>query len=140
MISVRYTTNRVWTAAVAAAVCFACAPSVAPRLAMTAPNPMGCYVKVYDEPQFRGAADFVNGPMRYNELTAMPNAARWSKRIRSAQVGPAATVTVWTDTNFTGTSMQMGTDRAYPALPKALTGEIQSMVVNCTSARTAPPA
>jgi hypothetical protein len=128
------------TAAVLAGVCSACAPSLVSHLAMTAPNPIGCYVKVYDEAQFRGAADFVNGPMRYSTLTAMPNAARWSKRIRSAQVGPAATVTVWTDVNFTGTSMQMGTDRAYPTLPRAVAGDIESMVVNCTSARTAPPA
>jgi hypothetical protein len=98
---------------------------------VTAPNPNGCYIKVFDQPQMRGQADFINGPRRYVTLSQLPNGANWSKRIRSLQVGPGATATMWSDVNFEGMSWAMRVDTAYPTLPPGLEGSVQSMDVRC---------
>ena len=116
----------------------ACA-SAPQRIGMTMPTPSGCYVKVFDRERFTGVGDFINGAKRYATLNDLPNRANWSKRIRSAQVGPAAVVTVWPKADFKGSSFQMRTDRAYDALD-TLTGQIQSMAVACTAASDGPSA
>jgi hypothetical protein len=106
---------------------------------MNAPSPNGCYVKVYDGERFAGQGDFLNGPRRYATLAAdLPNGASWALRIRSLQVGPAATVTVWADTDFRGRSMEVGPDRAFPTLGAEMSGEIESIVVACTPAANGP--
>ena len=112
----------------------ACAGGPATRIGMNMPNPNGCYVKVFDREQFEGTADFINGPHRYATLSELPNRAQWSKRIRSVQVGPGAVVTVWTDEDFKGASIQMKADAKYGALIDTLAGKIQSMHVSCTPA------
>ena len=101
---------------------------------MTAPNPNGCYVKVFDQPELRGAADFLNGPRRYSTLAPLVNGANWANRIRSVEVGPGATATAWTEVNYAGTSIEMGVDTRYPVLPPALAGAIKSLDVRCTQA------
>jgi hypothetical protein len=106
---------------------------------MTAPNPTGCYVKVFDQPQLRGTADFINGPMRYATLTSLPNGANWNDRIRSIEVGPGATATAWDDAVFTGASMELRVDTRYPMLPTALVGAIKSLDVRCTQAPASAP-
>lgn len=106
---------------------------------MTAPNPTGCYVKVFDQPQFRGAADFLNGPMRYSTLARLANGADWANRIRSLEVGPGATATAWADVNYTGTSMELRVDRRYATLPTALVGTIKSLDVRCIQAPASSP-
>src|SRR5262245_39610259 len=118
----------------------ACASHPAPlgsiSSGMNMPNPSGCYVKVFDREQFRGAADFINGPRRYATLDGLPRGARWNKRIRSVQVGPGAVVTVWADEKFKGPSLQMRSDRRYGFLMESYAGRIKSMDVSC--APTAP--
>jgi hypothetical protein len=106
---------------------------------MTAPNPNGCYVKVFDQPQLRGAADFLNGPMRYSTLERLGNGANWANRIRSLEVGPGATATAWAEVNYAGTSMELRVDTRYPTLPQALVGTIKSLDVRCTQAPTSVP-
>ena len=106
---------------------------------MTAPNPTGCYVKVFDQPQLRGTVDFINGPMRYAKLTGLPNGANWNDRIRSIEVGPGATATAWADTVFTGASIELRVDTRYPTLPAALVGAIKSLDVRCTQAPASDP-
>jgi hypothetical protein len=101
---------------------------------MTAPNPSGCYVKVFDEPQLRGAADFLNGPMRYSTLARLANRANWANRIRSLEVGPGATATAWADINYAGTSMDLQVDMRYATLPTVLVGNIESLDVRCVQA------
>jgi hypothetical protein len=89
---------------------------------MNMPHPNGCYVKVYDAEGLSGTADFINGPQRYASLTDLPNRANWAKRIRSAQIGAAASVRVWTENNFSGEALEMGTDRTYLALTDTFSG------------------
>ena len=92
-----------------------------------------------DQPQLRGTADFINGPMRYVTLTTLPNGANWNDRIRSIEVGAGATATAWGDAIFTGASMELRVDTRYPTLPSALVGTIKSLDVRCTQAPARAP-
>jgi len=104
---------------------------------MTAPNPNGCYVQVFDGERLRGTKDFINGPMGYSTLSKMPNGADWTRRIRSVEVGPAATATIWTGPNRSGRSMVLRLDRPYFTLPADFSGKVQSMDLRCEGARIA---
>ena len=104
---------------------------------MTAPNPSGCYIQVFAGERLRGVADFINGPMRYSSLSQLPNGADWSGRIRSIEVGPAATATIWTGPNQSGKSMNLLLDRPYPALPEDVSGKVRSRVLRCEESRLA---
>jgi len=102
---------------------------------MTAPNPSGCYIQVFDGERLRGVADFINGPMRYGSLSNLPNGADWNRRIRSIEVGPAATATIWTGPDRSGKSMDLLLDRPYPALPDEFSGKVRSMDLRCEESR-----
>ena len=104
---------------------------------MTAPNPSGCYIQVFAGERLRGVADFINGPMRYSTLSRLPNGADWNGRIRSIEVGPAATATIWTGPNHSGKSMTLLLDRPYPALPEGFSGKVRSMELRCEESRLA---
>jgi len=106
---------------------------------MTAPNPTGCYVQVFDQPQLRGTADFINGPVRHSRLDVLPNGANWNNRIASLEVGAGATATAWADVNFSGASMELRVDTRYATLPPALVGTIKSLQVRCTEAPASAP-
>ena len=106
---------------------------------MTAPNPNGCYVQVFDQPQLRGAADFLNGPMRYSTLARLANNANWTNRIRSLEVGPGATATAWAEINYAGASMELHVDTRYTTLPAAFVGRIASIDVRCMHPPAAVP-
>ena len=101
------------------------------------PNPEGCFVHVWDGPRVTGRSQFVNGPRSYPTLNALATEEVWAKRIRSAQVGPAATVTAWTGENLTGVSFVFQADREYPTLPPGVDRTIESMSISC--AFTGPP-
>jgi hypothetical protein len=104
---------------------------------MTAPNPNGCYIQVFDSEQLRGRAEFINGPMRYGTLAHLPNGADWSGRIRSVEVGPAASVTIWTSANRGGKSMDLHLDHPYPVLPDDFSGKVQSIDLRCAPTEVA---
>jgi hypothetical protein len=104
---------------------------------MTAPNPSGCYLQVFAGERLRGVADFINGPRRYGSLSNLPNGANWNGRIRSIEVGPAATATIWTGPNRSGKSMDLHLDRPYPMLPAEFSGKVQSMDLRCEESRLA---
>jgi hypothetical protein len=104
---------------------------------MTAPNPSGCYIQVFDGERLRGVGDFINGPMRYSSLSRLPNGADWNGRIRSIEVGPAATATIWTGPNQSGKSMNLLLDRPYPTLPEEFRGKVRSMDLRCDESRLA---
>ncbi len=113
----------------------ACAP--APQFVKTMPNPAGCFVQLWDGPRFTGRSQFVNGPRSYPALNALANGEDWARRTRSAQAGPAATVTAWTGVNLSGSSIVLQADREYPALPPGFDRMIESMSISC--AFTGPP-
>lgn len=103
---------------------------------MTMPSPDGCFVQVWDGPSFVGASDYMNGPSVYPSLRDLPGGRLWQDRIRSAKVGPAASVTAWSDENLQGSTMRLVTDTEYPRLPEAMTAQIESMAVECAGRAT----
>jgi hypothetical protein len=116
------------------AICLAvtvCAPRVGTLGSPSMPDPGGCYVLVYDQPEFMGAREFINGPAKYSTLSALPFRINWRHRIRSARVGLAATVTAWVDENFQGASMTLRAESSYPRLSDAFSGQLESLDVAC---------
>jgi hypothetical protein len=74
-------------------------------LGVSAPNPNGCYVFLYDRSDWQGAGVALNGPARWPKLNGLfANHENWRNRTRSVDVGPAATDTVYTDAAFQGSS------------------------------------
>lgn len=102
----------------------------------TMPDPGGCYVLVYDRPQFMGAHEFINGPRKYADMSDLPFRANWRRRIRSVEIGPRASVTMWTDAAFAGISQTFGPGTKHPALTDALSGQVGSIEVGCAEPRT----
>jgi hypothetical protein len=103
---------------------------------VTMPAPDGCYVLVYEGPQFTGAHEFLNGPRKYSNLSNLPFGANWRQRIRSAEVGPQASVTMWADTGFQGPSQTFGPGTKQAELSEALSGQVESVDIGCAATRS----
>jgi hypothetical protein len=117
-------------------VCLAateCTPRVGSLGDLSMPDPGGCYVLVYEQPEFVGAREFINGPAKYPTLMALPFRVTWRRRIRSARVGLAATVTAWVREGFQGASMMLRADSSYPRLSNTFSGQVESLEVACVS-------
>lgn len=110
-----------------------CAGRPQSPFAMTMPSPDGCFIHVGEAARFAGTADFINGPRDYPTLRDLPGRRLWNNRIRSASVGPAATVTLWTDENFQGTRLTLTPETGYRQLPASVAGRIESMSIDCRS-------
>jgi len=104
---------------------------VRPLGSLTMPDPRGCYMLVYELPGFMGAREFINGPRKYPGLTDLPFRANWRRRIRSAEVGSAATVTMWAGAGFRGASQQLARGRSYPTLIEGVTGRVEALDIAC---------
>lgn len=99
----------------------------------TAPDPTGCYVQIYSEPDYKGAREFVNGPRKYATLSNMPGRVSWRNRIKSLRVGPAITqVVLWTDEVFTGARWRLEGDRSIPRLNAPMSGAVESLEIDCS--------
>lgn len=97
------------------------------------PNPNGCFVQVWDRPDFGGVFDYINGPQHYPSLRDMPGGRIWTDRIHSAKVGPDATVMLYADENAQGATITLRADTEYRRLPVALDGTAESLTVGCVS-------
>ena len=102
-------------------------------LAPRAPNPNGCYALIFDQPTFLGAGDVINGPVRWPTLTNIPETqqATWDDRIRSLRVGPAATLTVYTEREFKGQSREFAAGTEISQLDSAPSSSIKSLALVC---------
>ena len=96
-----------------------------------APDPSGCYMRVFDAPGYKGAEEYINGPARLERLTRLPGGTSWQKRIRSARLGPAANVTVWTGEQYGGQRLMLS-ETTYASLPAQFDKSISSMEIRCT--------
>jgi hypothetical protein len=97
-----------------------------------APNPNGCYVTVFDQPQYLGIRDVWNGPARWATLDGLQRTRR--NEIRSLQVGPRASVTVFTESDFKGGSTRMTAKTSHPELDSKFSGRIESLELTCEPA------
>jgi hypothetical protein len=101
---------------------------------LSAPNPTGCFVEVFENENFAGPRDFINGPAKHWQLKNLPFHANWHERIRSVRVGPAATVLLWAKEGFEGDPLKFGPDRNHPRLPGEFSGKIASLEIGCSRA------
>jgi hypothetical protein len=117
----------------------ACATSYLPP-ALRAPSPSGCYVIVYERPNFEGAGDVLKGPARFPSLEhlSQTNNENWRNRIRSLRLGAAATLTAYTDRGFEGEARRFPSRTEQPRLEPAFAGRIQSLEVTCDGKTVTP--
>jgi hypothetical protein len=120
------------TMLVSAAACRSGTPLDARNRSTRPPDPTGCYVRVFDSPEYRGAEEYINGPIKLERLTNLPGGKSWSQRIRSVRVGPAAEVTVWTNEQYKGQQLRM-VEAAYTTLPVVFDKKIASMQIQCAA-------
>jgi hypothetical protein len=100
-----------------------------------APNPSGCYVFVYERTDFNGLATVLNGPGRWFTLERVQaDQVDWRNRIRSLDVGAAATITVFPEIGFTGASRQFSPGSRLTRLDDALSANIESIQMSCKGA------
>jgi hypothetical protein len=104
-----------------------------PASGTTLPNPEGCFVQVWQQANFVGPSDYINGPRRYPSLRDMPGRRDWRDRIGSFKVGPSSTVTVtvYSEENFGGNTLRAVSNTALAELPGELKTQVQSMAVEC---------
>jgi hypothetical protein len=101
-----------------------------------APNPNGCYVFVYERPEWQGERVVLNGPDKWSNLErVLLNDQDWRDRIRSLDVGPAATVTVYTDLKFMGLSRRFGPGSRPARLDGEISARIESLDLTCPAAK-----
>ena len=101
-------------------------------LGVSAPNPNGCYVFLYDRSDWQGAGVVLNGPARWPKLEGLQtNQGNWRNRIRSVDVGPAATVTVYTDAAFSGLTRRFAPNSKQPRLDSEVSARIESLELAC---------
>jgi hypothetical protein len=99
-----------------------------------APNPNGCYVFVFERPEWQGARVMLNGPdKRWNLERLLLNEEDWRNRIRSVDVGPAAMLTVYTDLQFKGASRRFGPGSRAGRLDGDINARIESLELQCTA-------
>jgi peptidase inhibitor family I36 len=105
-------------------------------LGLPAPNPNGCYVFVYEKPDWKGAGVVLNGPERWSSIERLRvDQEDWRNRIRSLDVGPAATVTVYTDPAFSGMSRRFAPGSRLASLEGEISARIESLDIACPVSR-----
>ena len=74
----------------------------------------------------------MNGPARWPKLDGLfANHENWRNRIRSVDVGPAATVTVYTDAAFQRAVTALEPNSKQPRLDSELSARIESVGLAC---------
>ena len=97
------------------------------------PNPNGCYVVLFERPDFKGLNDLLNGPRKWRSLDIIPEAnhSRWTNRLRSLRLGPTAVVTVFTQPDFRGQGREYRAGTDHVSLPPEVSAKIQSLTIAC---------
>ena len=98
------------------------------QLIHTAPNPNGCYAQLFSGEAFGGAGDYVNGPWRIPDVRAD---RRWRDGVRSLRTGPATTVMFWSEDNYRGRQVRVGSDERDLQVSSALGGAAASLQISC---------
>ena len=107
-------------------------PPVLEGIGGMAPNPNGCYVFVYDQANWRGERAVLNGPSKWWSVERLRlDDKDWRNRIRSIEVGPNATVTLYTELNYKGGSQQFGPASKPSRFDGRLDGGVESIELSC---------
>jgi hypothetical protein len=117
---------------VAAAVAGCAKQPVLEGLGGSAPNPNGCYAFVYDRADWQGERAVLNGPGKWWSVERLRlDDKDWRNRIRSIQVGPAATVTLYTELNYLGASQEFGPASNPSRFDGKLSAGVESIAMTC---------
>lgn len=76
-----------------------------------------CYVELFDADNFDASDDHVKltEPGRYSTLKNLPGADQdWTDEADSIKVGPGATVTIWAEPDFKGSSQRLEPGSEHP--------------------------
>jgi Peptidase inhibitor family I36 len=125
---------RVSIAILAAAMLAGCAKEpVLGGLGGNAPNPNGCYVFLYDQENWRGKRVVLNGPGKWQSVERLQrnDDKDWRKNIRSIEIGSSATVTLYTEQNYSGVSQQFGPASDQARFNGSLSAGIESLALSC---------
>ncbi len=76
----------------------------------------GCWVDLYEKPDFSGAHVRLKGPLKLRNMRSVEG-ANWQSRIDSLKAGPKAKVVIYENTDFKLTLTEMS---KYPDLMKSL--------------------
>ena len=94
-----------------------------------------CWIQVFAEPGFSPAADhdIFFGPAEWTELRHLPQARRadWGGGVQSLLSGPAATVVLWPQPDFSGPAMKIQPGEAVDCVRRLGIGNIHSLVIAC---------
>ena len=95
----------------------------------------GCWVRLWEDPNFGGATDTIFGPGEFATMKNLPGAMKtdWNDKIDSIEVGPNASLMVWQDENFGNHSIIMGPGERRGNLSGTpdMEDEIGSMKITC---------
>ena len=88
---------------------------------------------VFDQSNYRGTGDLLDGPGRWATLDALRDTRQdsWRNRIRSLRTGQTATLTVYTDENFKGDVHRYAPQTSLPQLDASISARIESLELNC---------
>ena len=91
-----------------------------------APNPNGCYVMFFEQPEFKSVADILNRPGRWPTLDGLHETThdRWGNRIRSLRAGEIATIIAFTEPQFRGLSARYAPGTNHANLTPDVSGRI----------------
>ncbi|MES2264096.1 MAG: beta/gamma crystallin domain-containing protein [Pseudomonadota bacterium] len=92
-----------------------------PPALMTSTNTLqsGCWTRVYDRSGYTGDSMTLAGPVALAQLRDVFG-LRWRDRVRSIEVGPKATVTVYDNANFRDQVAQFKPGQRFPDLTKRM--------------------
>jgi hypothetical protein len=97
-----------------------------------------CWVQVFDDKNYDLTDDnhMICGPGKWSNLRNLSGAVKpnWGDEIESLKVGPRATVIVWREENYTGTSLTFNAGAAIASLKMTnptLSDNISSIEIRC---------
>jgi hypothetical protein len=117
-------------------LCGCAKPPLLEGIGGPAPNPDGCYVFVYDRTDWRGERAVLNGPGKWSNVERLRlDDKNWRNQIRSIEVGPGATVTLYTELNYRGGSQQFGPSSKPARFGGTLSDGVESIDIACPESK-----
>jgi hypothetical protein len=89
----------------------------------------GCWVRLYEGPSFSGNSLTLLGPAEVAQARG-PFGMEWEDEVGSIEVGPAATLSAFSDDDFEGTELSFGAARRVTDLAD----ELESLRITCAPA------
>jgi hypothetical protein len=94
----------------------------------------GCWVRLYDQKNFQGDSFTLSGAMDLAEMKG-PFGFNWENKVRSLEIGPKASLTIYDNRNFRDQDRKIATGSKVPDLSKKMGffDNFRSMKMTCAS-------